>query len=176
MQRPKKSEYAPFFETYIRQLPPRLAARTLLTQTMKEARALFGSIPEEKGDHAYAPGKWTVKGLLVHLIDSERVFAYRILTFMRGDRIALPGFHQDLWMEQSNAANRTIKDLLREWKAVRDNTLFLLDQITDEQSVFPGTASNWKTTPRALFYIIAGHQLHHHKVFRELYLPALQGE
>lgn len=174
MQRPKKDEYAPHFQHYIAYIPPRLAVRTLLTRTMKEAKELFGQMPEEKGDWAYEPGKWTTKELMVHLIDTERVFAYRILTFMRGDRIALPGFHQDLWMEQSNAAHRNIKDLLKEWKTVRDNTLFLLEQITEEQSRFVGTAGNWKATPRALFFIIAGHQLHHHQVFREKYLPQIK--
>jgi uncharacterized damage-inducible protein DinB len=173
MQRPKKGEYAPYYETYTKQVPPRLSAKSLLNSTMRESRSLFGAIPEAQGNWRYAPGKWSVKEMLVHLIDTERVFAYRILSFMRGDRIALPGFHQELWMEQSNAESRTIKDLLKEWKAVRDNTLFLLAQITEEQSRFVGTASNWQVTPRAMFFIIIGHHMHHLKVFREQYLPGV---
>jgi uncharacterized damage-inducible protein DinB len=173
MKRPGKQEYAPFYEPYIRMIPPRKSIRTLLKSGMDAAKKCFGHLSEDQGNMRYAPDKWTTKELLVHMIDTERVFAHRILWFMRGDRVALPGFHQDLWMEHVRVEHRTIKDLLREWKAVRDNTLFLLDQITEEQAVFQGTASNWTVTPRALFYIIVGHQLHHEQVFRTHYLPAM---
>lgn len=169
MKRPKKGEYAPFHEAYLSQLPPRTGAQALLKQTFREAQQLFGSLAEEKGDYTYAPGKWTVKQIIMHLIDFERVFAFRILSFIRADRIALPGFNQDFWMEEVDVGSRTIKDLMKEWKTVRDNTLYLLKQTTEKQSVFPGTASGWKVTPRALFFIIAGHQLIHHRILREKY-------
>jgi uncharacterized damage-inducible protein DinB len=174
MKRPKKGEYAPFHETYLKVVPSRGTAQSLLKKTFKEALQTFGSLPEEVGDFAYEPGKWTIKQLLVHLIDSERVFAYRTLTFMRGDRIALPGFNQDIWMEEVDVSKRTIKDLLKEWKAVRDNTLFLLAQCSEEQSKFLGTASGWKVTARAMFFVIIGHQIHHMNVLRERYLPEIQ--
>lgn len=170
MKRPKKGEYAPFHETYLKCLPPRGAAPALLKKTWLQIYAMLGKLPEEKGDFAYEPGKWTIKQLIMHLIDTERVFAYRTLSFMRADRIGLPGFNQDFWMEQVDVSNRTIKDLLKEWKAVRDNTLFLAKQCTEEQSRFLGTASNWKVSVRAYFYIIIGHQLHHMKVLKERYL------
>ena len=89
---------------------------------------------------------------------------------MRGDRIALPGFNQDIWMEEVDVRPRSIKDLLKEWKAVRDNTLFLHDQCSEAQSQFTGMASNWKVSVRAYFFIIIGHQLHHVAVLRERYL------
>lgn len=170
MKRPKKGEYAPFHETYLKVVPPRGGAQTLLKKTFKEALQVFGGLPEEMGNYAYEPGKWSIKQMLIHLIDSERVFSYRTLSFMRGDRIALPGFNQDIWMEEVDVSGRTIKDLLKEWKAVRDNTLFLLAQCTEEQSKFVGTASGWKVTPRALFYVIIGHQIHHMNVLKEKYL------
>lgn len=172
MKRPKKGEYGPFHEAYLKALPTRGTAQSLLKKTFKEAVTLLTALPEEKGDYAYEPGKWTVKQMLMHLIDSERVFSYRILSFMRGDRIALPGFNQDIWMEGVNVSGRTIKDLLKEWKAVRDNTLFLLAQCTEEQSKFLGTASGWKVTPRALFFVIIGHQIHHMRVLSDKYLSA----
>ncbi|MCB0575418.1 MAG: DinB family protein, partial [Saprospiraceae bacterium] len=100
MRRPKKGEYAPFHETYLKLLPPRGTARSLLRKSFRESQQLLLSLPEEMGDHAYESGKWTIKQMLVHLIDSERVFAYRVLSFIRGDRIALPGFNQDIWMEE----------------------------------------------------------------------------
>jgi DinB superfamily len=131
MKRPKKGEYAPFHETYLRAVPPRGTALSLLKKTFKETQQLLSSLPEEMGDYAYAPDKWTIKQLLMHIIDTERVFAYRTLSFMRADRIGLPGFNQDFWMEQVDVSKRTIKDLLKEWKAVRDNTIFLCQQCTE---------------------------------------------
>lgn len=170
MKRPKKGEYAPFHESYLKELPPRGTAQTLLKNTFRDAQQLLGNLPEEKGNYAYTPGRWTVKQVIMHLIDFERVFAFRILSFIRADRVALPGFNQDFWMEEVHVTDRTIKDLLKEWKAVRDNTLFLLKQCTEQQSAFAGTASGWKVTPRALFYIISGHHIHHLQVLREQYL------
>lgn len=169
MKRPKKSEYAPFHETYLGCLPSRGTAQSLLKKTFRDSTQRLSRLSEEQGNQAYAPGKWTVKQVVMHLIDTERVFAYRILSFMRGDRIALPGFHQELWMENVDVTHRSMKDLLKEWKTVRDNTLFLLSQCTDEQSKFIGTASNWKVSVRAYFYITVGHHLHHAKVLEERY-------
>ncbi len=168
--RPKKGEYPDFYETYMSKVPKRGTAQSLLKKAWREAKAVFETLPPEKGDFAYAEGKWTVKQMLMHLIDTERVFAYRTMAFIRGDRAPLPGFNQDQWMEQVDVSSRTVADLLKEWKAVRDNTLFLLQQCTPEQSTFPGTASNWKVTPRAYFFIIVGHQQHHMEVLRAHYL------
>ncbi|HNM26788.1 MAG TPA: DinB family protein, partial [Saprospiraceae bacterium] len=169
MKRPKKGEYAPFHESYLKVLPPRGTAQRLLKSTFKEAQQLLGNLPEAMGDHTYAQGRWTIKQVIMHLIDFERVFSFRILSFIRADRVALPGFNQDFWMEEVHVTDRTIKDLLKEWKAVRDNTLFLLAQCTEPQSRFIGMASNWKVSVRAYFYIIIGHQLHHMQVLQERY-------
>jgi len=170
MKRPKKSEYAPFHETYMAAVPAIGSAKSLLKNTFKAASQLLSSLPPEKGDYAYGPDKWTIKQMLLHIIDTERVFAYRTLSFLRADRVPLPGFNQDQWMEQVDVSQRSIKDLLKEWKAVRDNTLFLLEQCTEDQSKFMGTASNWKVSVRAYFYIIIGHQEHHIKILKERYL------
>ena len=170
MKRPKKGEYAPFHETYLNAVPSRGAPLALLKKSFKETQQLLGSLPEEMGDFAYEPGKWTIKQLMMHIIDTERVFAYRTLSFMRADRIGLPGFNQDFWMEQVDVSNRSIKDLLKEWKAVRDNSIFLCQQCTEEQSTFVGTASNWKVSVRAYFFIMVGHHLHHLGILKERYL------
>ncbi|MBL7783836.1 MAG: DinB family protein [Saprospiraceae bacterium] len=169
MKRPKKGEYAPFHEYYLRFVPSRGTAKSLLKSTFRDTRNLLLSLTPEQADYAYAPGKWTVKQMVVHLIDIERVFSFRLLSFMRGDRIALPGFNQDIWMEQVDVSRRTMKELLKEWKTVRDNTLLLLDQCSEEQSRFMGTASNWKVSVRAYFFIIVGHHLHHLAVLRDQY-------
>jgi hypothetical protein len=170
IKRPKPGEYAPFHENYLKYVPPRVSARGLLKSTLAETVRLLSAVPEERGDFAYEPGKWTLKQVMLHTIDTERVFAFRTLSFMRGDRVALPGFNQDVWMEQADVSRRTIKDLLKEWKTVRENTLYLLDQCTESQSRFLGTASGWKVSPRAYFFVIAGHHLHHLGVIRERYL------
>ncbi|MFN4080113.1 MAG: DinB family protein [Saprospiraceae bacterium] len=170
MQRPKKNEYAPFHAAYLQLLPPRSGARTLLRKGFREARDLLLSIPESKGDYAYAPGKWTVKQVIMHLIDTERVFAYRILCFLRKDRIALPGFNQNFWAEEYAVEGRSIRSLLQEWKVVRDNTLFLLEQCTPDREAFVGTASGLPVSARAYFYVIAGHQISHLNTLKERYL------
>jgi DinB superfamily len=170
IQRPKKDEYAPFHGTYIQAVPPRSSAQSLLRSTWRDNMATFGTWPEAQGDWAYEDGKWTVKQLLIHMIDTERVFAMRALWFMRGDRAPLPGFNQDFWMEYADVSNRSIKDLLKEWKAVRDNTLALLAQCSDEQSKQMGQASNSKFSVRAMFFITIGHNIHHLKVFKERYV------
>lgn len=159
----------PFHETYLSKVPPRGTAQRLLKKTFKDAQQLFGGLPEAQGNYAYEPGKWTLKQVLIHLIDAERVFAFRALWFMRGDRAPLPGFNQDFWMEESLVAERSIKDLLKEWKAVRDNSLALLAQCTEAQSKHIGTASNGRVSVRALFFIIIGHHLYHFEVLRERY-------
>ncbi len=173
MKRPKKGEYAPLHEQYLNVLPPRTGAQALLKRTFRETQRLLKKLPETTGNYRYAPEKWSLKEVVIHLIDFERVMAFRILSFMRGDRIALPGFSPVFWMEEVDVSGRTLKSLLQEWKAVRDNTLFLLEQCTEAQSRFAGIASGLRSTPRALFYIIAGHHLHHLNTLRQHYLNTL---
>ena len=169
MKRPKKSEYAPFYQTYLDALPARGTANSLLRKSFKEVQQLLKDCPEEKGDYAYAPGKWTLKQVLIHMIDTERVFAFRALWGIRADRAALPGFNQDFWIEQAPVDTRSLASLLKEWKAVRENTLALLAQCSEVQSMQTVTASNWSVSVRALFFIIIGHHLHHVGVIRERY-------
>lgn len=173
MKRPKPGEYAPFHEAYLAHLPKRGASGSLLKSTYREAARLFGGMTEQQADSSYASGKWTIKEMIMHMIDTERVFAYRALTFMRGDRTSLPGFNQDVWMEQVDVRGRSLKSLLQEWKAVRDNTVFLHNQCSAEQEAFTGTASGWPVSVRAYFWVILGHHLHHIAVVRERYLPVI---
>jgi DinB superfamily len=173
MKRPKRDEYSSFHATYIDVLPPKSSVKTLLNQAWKETVQLLSKLPEEQGNFAYEPGKWTIKQLLLHCIDTERVFAHRVMWWMRGDKAALPGFNQEFWMEFADVNQRTTKDLLKEWKVVRDNTLFLLNNCSEAQSLQRGTASNFNSSVRAYFYIIAGHHTHHLNVFKAKYLPLL---
>jgi len=173
VKRPKKEEYASFYQTYLDKLPARGTANSLLKTSFKDIQQLLKDCPEETGNYAYAPDKWTLKQVLIHIIDTERVFAFRALWGIRADRATLPGFNQDFWMEQAPVDTRSLASLLKEWKAVRENTLALLGQCSEAQSMQTITASNWSVSVRALFFIIIGHHLHHVAVIRARYLPEL---
>ena len=119
--------------------------------------------------YAYAEGKWTVKQVLGHMADTERVFAYRALCFSR-ESIALPGFDQDVYMQKATFNSRSMEDLACEFKCVRESSLYLLNAMTEEQSLQKGTASGNPLSVRALAYMMAGHEMHHLKILKERYL------
>ena len=133
-------------------------------------REMFSNVTEEKGTFAYADGKWTTKEVLSHLIDGERIFAYRILRISRGDETPIEGFEQDGYIENSNANNRCFADLLDEFDLQRRANLHLLKNISDEGSRRIGTASEKPISVRALAYIMAGHVTHHVRILRDRYL------
>jgi uncharacterized damage-inducible protein DinB len=167
--KPKIDEYAPFYAGYVAQTGEDDVIQTLAE--LKDSTWQFlSNLPVQKGDYAYAPGKWTVKQLLSHMIDAERVFAYRVLCFSRGDENALPGFDENDYVDRANVSTRTLDELAQEFKALREANLYLYRSITTEQSLFIGTASGKTVSVRALLYIAAGHEIHHVNVIRERYL------
>jgi uncharacterized damage-inducible protein DinB len=166
--RPAPNEYAPYYEGYV-SLVEGDVLETLERQGAETA-ALLGRLTEEQGDSRYAPGKWSVKELVGHVIDAERVFAYRALRIARGDRTPLPGFDQDPYVANSNAAGRTLPSLADEFSHVRASTLALLRSLDDAAWSRSGVASDNEVTVRALAHIIAGHETHHIKILRERYL------
>ncbi len=127
-------------------------------------------IPMDKFDFRYAEEKWTIKEIIQHLIDAERVFSYRALRISRNDQTPLPGFDENLFVENSNATTRSIQDLLTEIAVVRQATISLFKSFSYEQVLLIGTASNAAISVRAIGFIIIGHQNHHKKVFIERYL------
>jgi uncharacterized damage-inducible protein DinB len=128
------------------------------------------NIPLDKFDYRYAEGKWTIKDIIQHLIDSERVFAYRALRFSRNDKTPLPGFEENDYVDNTDANGRSIQELLTELSAVRHSTLLFYKSLSEEQLKRIGTASTHQLSARALGYVIIGHQKHHQKVFEERYL------
>ncbi|HRI02176.1 MAG TPA: DinB family protein [Pyrinomonadaceae bacterium] len=169
MNRPETHEFAPYYNTYISLIEDNAVLPVLDAQTA-EIRALLSDLPEEKGTYAYADGKWTIKQLLSHLIDGERIFAYRILRISRGDKTPIEGFEQDDYIETSNANNRSFADLLDEFDHERQANLLLVKNLTGEASLRMGTASNNPVSVRALVYIMAGHVKHHVAILQERYL------
>ena len=167
--RPTAGEYAPFYAGYVAGVPDGdLIA--LLEQQAAETVALLGGLSEAKSDHRYAPGKWTIREVLGHIVDGERVFSYRALTFARGDAGPLPSFDENAWAAASNAGRRTMKELLAEYRAVRAATVALFRSFGEAEFARSGIASKNPVTVRALAYIIAGHERHHLKILRERYL------
>lgn len=128
------------------------------------------NIPMEKHNYRYDSGKWTIKEIIQHLIDCERIFAYRALRFSRNDKTELPGFDQDSYVANSDANQRHLKDLLMEFSLVRHTTLALFKSFSDEILLRSGTATGFNVSVRALGFIIVAHQEHHKKIFTERYL------
>ncbi len=169
MQRPQTNEFAPYYRTYISLIEGDNVLPVLDAQTA-ELRAIFSQMPEEKGTYAYAEGKWTLKEMLSHIIDGERIFAYRILRISRGDETPIEGFEQDGYIENSNANNRSFADLLEEFDLQRRSNLLMVNNLSDENASRMGTASGAGISSRALTYIMAGHVTHHVGVLKERYL------
>ena len=169
MKRPETTEFAPYYNTYISLVEDDNVIPALKAQSA-ELRAVFSAVPEEKGAFAYATGKWTIKEVLSHLIDGERMFAYRILRISRGDTTPIEGFEQDGYIENSNANNRSFAELLQEFNLQRQSNLLMLNNIGDKGSRRMGTASDKAVSVRALTYIMAGHVQHHMSILHERYL------
>jgi hypothetical protein len=169
MDRPQTNEFDPYYNTYISLIEGDDCLPVLETQT-GELRSIFSQMPEEKGTFAYAPGKWTVKEMLSHLIDGERIFAYRILRISRGDETPIEGFEQDGYIENSNANNRPFAELLDEFDHQRRSNLLLLENLSGEGEKRMGTASEKTISVRALAYIMAGHVKHHVNILNARYL------
>jgi uncharacterized damage-inducible protein DinB len=167
--RPGTDEYAPYYGTYIGKVPDG-DLRSMLSAQLAETLALIRSIPEARGGHRYAPDKWSIKGVLGHLADSERIFSYRALRIARGDATPLPGFEQDDYVPAGGFDDRTLRDLAEELAAVRQATSHLFAHLDPAALERRGTASGKPISVRALAYIIAGHELHHVGILKTRYL------
>ena len=169
MNRPETNEFAPYYDTYISLIDGDNVISILDAQP-PELRSMISPLPEEKGTFAYADGKWTIKEVLSHLIDGERMFAYRILRISRGDKAPIEGFEQDGYIENSNANGRSFAELLEEFDLQRRSNMLLINNLTDEAARRMGTASEKTISVRALVYIMAGHVRHHCRILNERYL------
>ena len=170
--RPEPGEYAPFYETYISKVKGNDIVGILEAQRLQTAQ-LFAAHSERDGNFRYAPDKWTVKEVLGHLADSERIFAYRALRIARGDQTALSGFEQDDYVRGGNFGERTLADLAEEFALVRAATVALFKSLHKDAWTRRGVANKNEVTVRALAYIMAGHELHHRQILEERYFPAI---
>ena len=166
---PSSSEYAHSYSAYVGNVSKDNIIHSLNAQ-MHEVFTLINSVTGDKAFFSYKEGKWTLKQLFGHMIETERVFAYRALSISRGDKNELPGMDQDEWIKVSNYNSRTLANLSNEYLAVRVATIHLFDNMTKEMINRKGIANGLEFTVRALAFIIAGHELHHLNVIKEKYL------
>ena len=170
IEKPKEGEYAPYAIMYIGLLPDDGQILKHLKNNFKATKDLLLSLSEETLNSRYADGKWTIKELLVHIIDDERIYAYRALRFARNDKTELPGFEQDDYATYSNANNRTIQDILKEFETVRNATISLFQNLDRDALTRSGVANGNVMSVRAAAYHIAGHELRHVQLIKERYL------
>ena len=170
-KRPGADEYAPYYERYVSLVPEGDVVRTLGRQ-LDETLALLGTVPEGRGGERYEPGKWSLKEVVGHIIDTERVFAYRALTIARGDTSPLPGMDQDVFMSGANFAAYTLGELAEEFAHVRRASVSLIGHLDEAAWGRRGTASDNEVSVRALAHILAGHAAHHLNIIRTRYLGA----
>lgn len=163
------NEYSAFYQGYIDQNGDNDLLEELEISVHRLIR-FVREIPMDKFDYRYAEGKWTIKDILQHLIDAERIFAYRALRFARKDQTPLPGFEENDYVTAFDANKRSIQDLLTELAVVRQATISLFKSFDEEAMLRIGTASNNPMSVRALGFVIIGHQNHHQRVFQERYL------
>ncbi|MEJ2903974.1 DinB family protein [Pedobacter panaciterrae] len=167
MNRPQTHEYPAWAETYIK-----LVGEDVIELLEKQAIEFPDFINSliEKADYAYAPGKWTIKELIGHIIDTERVFVYRLMCFARGEQHALPGFEEDDYVANAHFSDRSLLSLSEEFAHLRKSNLYLIKSFTEKELNRSGTASERQITVRAILFVMAGHIMHHVGIIKERYL------
>jgi len=168
MKRPQPDEFGLFYEKYIASVDDDVIAE--LEKQLTEFPDFLKMLPAKCHDFSYAPGKWTLKELLGHVIDTERIMAYRMLCFARNDSNALPGFEENEYVENAHFANMDFGIMADEFAAVRKSNMFLFKALNDEELDRSGLANGGLISVRALLFIIAGHLNHHKRIINERYL------
>jgi uncharacterized damage-inducible protein DinB len=159
----------PFYQGYVN-----LVKDYSLLQAMRMSRdatrQIIDNLPETLSEYSYSPGKWTIKELLTHMMDAERVFAYRALVFSRNDKTPLPGFDENQYVPESNAHSKTFPEIREAMYRLRESTIDLFSSFTPGMLIRTGFANNTEISVEALGYVIAGHEAHHCRILQERYL------
>src|SRR2546425_10721598 len=171
MKRPEPTEYAEFYANYVSKVPGTDVLSVLESQRLQMLQ-LFAGRSERDGSFRYAPGKWTVKEVLGHITDTERIFTYRALRIARGDQTPLPGFEQDDFVKNGGFSERALAGLAEEFALVRSASLALFRSFPEEAWARRGVSSQKEVTVRALAFITAGHHIYHHVILEDSYTPA----
>jgi len=168
MNQPKLNEYPPFYKTYIDTVSDQVVAE--MEHQANSFPSFLKGLTADKASHAYAEGKWTIKELVGHVIDTERIMAYRLLRIARADQTPLPGFEENDYVANAHFANRTIENLAEEFAALRKANMYLIRSLTEDEIGHMGTSNGSAISARALIYILAGHVNHHRMIIEERYL------
>jgi hypothetical protein len=168
-QRPAPEEFGAHFGKYI-EIVPDGSIVDILAGYLKSTAEFLSDIPQAKGEYRYEPGKWSLKQVIGHISDTERVMSYRLLRIARGDSTPLPGFDQDAYVSNVDFDAYSLSDLIEDYISVRRATLTLVRGLADDAWSRMGTASSAPMSARALAYVIAGHELHHLRILKEKYL------
>lgn len=172
LQRPQENEYPEYYVPYVNSVPEG-DLLTLLKENLSKITELFENIPEEDTDFRYAPGKWSIREVLGHMTDTERIMSYRLLRIGRGDQTALAGFEENDYVTASQINRLPVKSILDDFVATRKATITLIENMPQGAWANVGNANNTEVTARAVAYIIAGHEIHHRKIINDRYLSAL---
>lgn len=167
--RPAPGDYSTYYENYLKLIEGDDILK-ILNEQSKKTQDILNSFSEHRGNFRYADGKWTVKELVGHLLDTERVFAYRALCIARGEKKSLPGFDQDDYVKEGNFNRRELFDLNYEFRLLRESNLLLFRTFTPEMLKLKGFANESSITVLAILFIIAGHEKHHMNVLKEKYM------
>ncbi len=169
MRRPEPNEYAPYYQRYIDLVKGDNPIKALENQIIA-MQAFLSEIPEDKENYRYAEGKWSIKEIIGHLIDTERIFGYRALSFARKEKTPLPGFEENDYVAAANFEKRSFYNLVHEYNLVRESHLALFKSFDEQALSQVGNANGNDMSVRAIIFSIAGHELHHLQVIRERYL------
>lgn len=168
-QRPEADEFTSYYQRYVDRVPDGDVVRTLDEQII-ETLAMLASVPEERGGFRYAEGKWSIRQVIGHMCDVERIFVYRATRFARNDRTELPGFDENEFVANARFDDRTLASLADELEAVRWASVALFDSLNDEEFLRRGVANHASFSVRALAWVTAGHERHHAEILRTRYL------
>lgn len=169
MKRPVQGEYPDFYDTYVK-LVPEGNIQNILAEQQKAIEDFISTIPDSKVDFRYARGKWSLKEVFGHMIDTERIMSYKLLRIARGDKTPLAGFEVNAYVVNAHYDQRNLANLLEEYVSVRRATLSLINGLAEEASERVGVTNDNLVTARAIAFIIAGHELHHLNIIKERYL------
>ena len=169
IERPGSGEFATFYAGYVSRVPDLVDAPQVLRTQGAAAASTFAALDDERAGHRYQPEKWSIREMLGHLCDAERIFAYRLLRIARGDQTPLPGFEENDYVRAAGSDARLVADLVEEWRAIRHATATLVAGLGDDTAARRGTMNGNPITVRALAYIIVGHVDHHLDVLRTRY-------
>ncbi|MEZ4413341.1 MAG: DinB family protein [Gemmatimonadales bacterium] len=170
--RPADSEYNSYYQPYVKEVPDGDLLATLRYQR-ESTTAVLAGISDKLAAYRYADGKWSIREVIGHVADAERVFSYRALRIARGDTIDLPGFDENAWVPMAGFEARSMADVAAEFRAVRDASLALFSSFSAEAWARIGSASGHPVSARALAWILAGHERHHLRILEERYFPHL---